>query len=98
MNSSAPVPTPIEVALERYQTALNYLGTSNNKSLEKEQALEILAARDALQKQLEAEAEIPVDMWAKLIKQREFDEHFVVNREHQTYAGSSIPQGLVLWI
>lgn len=69
MNSPAPTPTPLQVALERYQTALNYLDTSNNKSLEKGQTLEILAARDALQKQLEAEAEISVNMWSRLIEQ-----------------------------
>jgi hypothetical protein len=69
MNFPAPAPTPFQVALERYQNALNYLDTSHNKSLKKEQALEIIAARDALQKQMEAEAEISVDMWSKLIEQ-----------------------------
>ena len=69
MNSPAPMPTPFQVSLERYQNALNYLDTSHNKSLKKEQALEIIAARDALQKQMEAEAEISVDMWSKLIEQ-----------------------------
>lgn len=68
MNYPEPAPNPIQVALELYQTALNYL---NNSSItfNKEQALEILVARDALQKQLEAEAKIPVDMWSKLIEQ-----------------------------
>ncbi len=33
MSSPAPVPTPFQVALERYQNALNYLDTSHNKSL-----------------------------------------------------------------
>jgi hypothetical protein len=65
MNSSVPPPTPLQLALERYQNVLNYLDASNNKSLKKEEALEILKARDALQKQLEAEAEISVDMWLK---------------------------------
>ena len=52
-----------------YQNALNYLDTSHNKSLKKAEALEIIAARDALHKQMEAEAEISVDMWSKLIEQ-----------------------------
>ncbi|MDB9398120.1 tetratricopeptide repeat protein [Microcystis aeruginosa CS-573] len=69
MNSPAPVPTPFQVALERYQNALNYLDTSHNKSLKKAQALEIITARDALQKRMEAEAEISVDMSSKLIEQ-----------------------------
>ena len=42
MNSPAPMPTPFQVSLERYQNALNYLDTSHKKSLKKEQALEIL--------------------------------------------------------
>jgi hypothetical protein len=42
---------------------------TSNIPLKKEQALEILAARDALQKQLETAAEVPVDMWSKLIEQ-----------------------------
>ena len=69
MNFPAPVPTPFQVALERYQNALNYLDTSHNKSLKKAEALEIIAARDALHKQMEAEAEISVDMSSKLIEQ-----------------------------
>ncbi|MFM6897838.1 MAG: hypothetical protein ACKPKF_11290, partial [Microcystis panniformis] len=69
MNFPSPAPTPFQVALERYQNALNYLDTSQKKSLKKEQALEILTARDALQKRMEAEAEISVDMWSKLIEQ-----------------------------
>ncbi|TRU60289.1 MAG: tetratricopeptide repeat protein [Microcystis aeruginosa Ma_QC_Ch_20071001_M135] len=69
MNSPAPVPTPFQVALERYQNALNYLDTSHNKSLKKAQALEIITARDVLHKQMEAEAEISVDMRSKLIEQ-----------------------------
>lgn len=68
MNSPVPSPTPLEVALARYQTALDCLDDSN-KSFQEEQALEILAARDALQKQLEAEVEIPVDLRSKLIAQ-----------------------------
>ncbi|MEA5535850.1 tetratricopeptide repeat protein [Crocosphaera sp. XPORK-15E] len=63
-----PTPAPLQVALKRYKTALNPLETSNI-SLNKEQILEILAARDALQKQLEAEAKISINMWSKLIEQ-----------------------------
>ena len=48
MNSPAPAPTPFQVALERYQNALNYLDTSHNKSLKKAQALEIMALRFVL--------------------------------------------------
>ena len=69
MDSPTPTPTPLEVALERYQTALSYLDTSHHKSLEKDQALEILIVRNDLQKQLESEAEISVDMYSKLIEQ-----------------------------
>ncbi len=68
MNFTSPGLTPFQVALERYQNALNYLDTSQNKSLKKEQALEIITARDALQKRMEAESEISVDMWSKLIE------------------------------
>ena len=68
MNNPTSSPTPLEVALNRYKTALNPLDASNT-SLTKEQILEILAARGALQKQLETEEEIPVEMWSKLVEQ-----------------------------
>jgi tetratricopeptide (TPR) repeat protein len=61
-------PTPLQTGLEGYKETLSSLDPSN-KPFEKERALEILAARDALQKELEAAAEIPIDMWAKLIEQ-----------------------------
>jgi len=38
MNSPAPVPTPFQVALERYQNALNYLGFAE-KVIEKYRSL-----------------------------------------------------------
>lgn len=71
MNPHTPPPTPptpLEIALNRYQTSLNCLDSSHIP-LNKEQILEILLARDSLQKQLEAEAEIASDIWSELIKQ-----------------------------
>lgn len=66
--TSLPSPTFLETALSRYQAALDYLDAAD-QSLEKDIALEILAARDALQKQLEVENEIPVAMQLSLIEQ-----------------------------
>lgn len=68
MTSPSNPPTTLEVFLANYQENLNSLD-SPNLTLTKEQALEILAARDALQKQLEAQTEIPVEMWSELIAQ-----------------------------
>lgn len=68
MNNPTPALTPLKVALNRYETALNPLDTSNT-SLTEEQIIEILAARDGLQKQLETEEDIPVMMWSELVRQ-----------------------------
>ncbi len=61
-------PTPLEVALNRYKIALESLDIPHI-TLNQEQILEILAARDALQTQLESAEEIPVNMWSKLVEQ-----------------------------
>lgn len=68
MNAPTPQATPLEVALTAYETALNSLENSNIL-LDQERVLDILAVRDALQKQLEAEAEIPIKMQSKLVEQ-----------------------------
>jgi tetratricopeptide (TPR) repeat protein len=68
MNSPTPEPNSLEIALNRYQNALNCLDVSNIR-LNQEQILEILSARDALHKQVEVEAEISGEIWSKLIKQ-----------------------------
>jgi tetratricopeptide (TPR) repeat protein len=68
MNAQTPPPTPLEIALNHYQTALSPLDSSD-KLLNKEKILEILSARDALQKRLETESEIPIDIWSKLVEQ-----------------------------
>ncbi|MDJ0600294.1 MAG: tetratricopeptide repeat protein [Crocosphaera sp.] len=60
--------TPLEAALTRYKIALDNLDTSN-RSVNQEQILDLLAARDELQKQLESEGKIPVEIWSKLIEQ-----------------------------
>ena len=59
---------PIEIALNRYQIALNILNISQIK-LNKKEVLEILATRDSLQKNLESSVEIPVDIWSKVVEQ-----------------------------
>ncbi len=68
MNTPTPELTPLEVTLNHYQETLNYLDASN-RLLNKKQILGILSARDTLQKQLEAEEDIPIEMWSKLVEQ-----------------------------
>lgn len=57
--------TPLQTALERYKTALKCLDSSTPQ----DNILEILSARDALQKQLEAENQILPDILSELIEQ-----------------------------
>ena len=68
MKLLSPKPSPLQVALEYYQNTLNYLEIPH-KIIEKEWALEILAARDALQKQLDIESQILFSTWSILIAQ-----------------------------
>jgi lipid A disaccharide synthetase len=68
MNAPTPQSTPLEVAIAAYKTALNSLEIPNIL-LNKERVLEILAARDALQKQLENDLEIAIEMRSKLVEQ-----------------------------
>jgi len=68
MKLLSPKPSPLKVALEYYQNTLNYLEIPH-KIIEKEWALEILAARDALQKQLDIESQILFSTWSILIAQ-----------------------------
>ncbi len=63
MNNPSPS-TPLQTALERYKNALNRLDISTPQ----DQILEILSARDVLQKQLEAENQIPTDILSELIE------------------------------
>ncbi len=65
MNTSSPDINNLEVALKQYKSALKPLKTTNK--LLKKQALELLSARDNLQKQLESEEKIPINLWSKLI-------------------------------
>lgn len=58
----------LTLALNRYQEALNCLDSSNIP-LNEDQILEILFARDNLQKTLESVPEIPRNLWSKLIEQ-----------------------------
>ena len=64
MKSISPKPTPLQVALENYNTLLHDL-TIADKNFTKEQGLELLAARDFLQKQLEAHSPISAKIWSK---------------------------------
>ena len=66
MNNPSPS-IPLQIALERYQNALNCF-TRPNPAPQKSQIIEILSARDALQKQLQAEIQIPTNIWSKLIE------------------------------
>ena len=68
MNNPTPNPTPFEVALNRYKETLNCLDSSN-EPLDQEQILGILSARNILQKQLDAESEIPINIWSNLVEQ-----------------------------
>jgi hypothetical protein len=68
VNNPTPKTTPFQLLLTAYSNSLNPLETPNIR-LNKEQVLEILAARDTLQKQLEAEVEIPIEMWSNLVEQ-----------------------------
>ncbi|NKB18169.1 MAG: tetratricopeptide repeat protein [Pseudanabaena sp. CRU_2_10] len=61
MNPPSPPLTPLQAALERYKLSLACLDRPKTQ-IKNVQALEILAARDALQKQMEAEAQVPVDL------------------------------------
>jgi Tfp pilus assembly protein PilF len=54
-------PTLIQAAIERYKLSLACLDRPKAQ-IENAQALEILAARDALQKQMETEARVPDDL------------------------------------
>lgn len=64
MDNSSPQ-TPLQTALERYKIALKCLDFSTPQ----DKILEILSARDALQKQLEAENHISPDILSELIEQ-----------------------------
>jgi Tfp pilus assembly protein PilF len=68
MKSFSPKPTPLQVALENYNTLLHDL-TIADKNFTKEQGLELLAARDFLQKQLEANSPISAKIWTALTEQ-----------------------------
>lgn len=69
MNKSDPssAPTSLQAALERYRVALKCLDRPKT-SVSSEQALEILSARDDLQKALETEAQIPVAILPQLMQ------------------------------
>jgi tetratricopeptide (TPR) repeat protein len=69
MNKSNPssAPTSLQAALERYRVALECLDRPKT-SVSSEQALEILLARDDLQKALETEAQIPVAILPQLMQ------------------------------
>lgn len=66
-SDSSLVPIPLQTALELYRKALEGL-ESPKTSTSSEQAFKILWARDALQRQLEAEQEIPTDLLPQLIQ------------------------------
>jgi Tfp pilus assembly protein PilF len=68
MKSLSPKPTPLQVALENYNTLLHDL-TIADKNFTKEQGLELLAARDFLQKQLEAHSPVSAKIWTALTEQ-----------------------------
>lgn len=70
MKNISPAPAPLQARLKRYETALDFLNLKT--SLSKEQILEILAARDELGKELEAQKPIPVAILPQLI---ELDSH-----------------------
>jgi tetratricopeptide (TPR) repeat protein len=65
MNPPLPPPTPLQAALERYKLSLACLDRSKTQ-IKNVQALEILAARDALQKQRDAEAQVPVELESQI--------------------------------
>ena len=65
-SESSLVPIPLQMALERYRKALE--GLDPKTSTSSKQAFKILWARDALQRQLEAEQEISTDLLPQLIQ------------------------------
>jgi hypothetical protein len=68
MKSISPKPTPLQVALENYNTLLNNL-TIADQNFTKQQGLELLTARDFLQKQLEANSPVSAKIWTALTEQ-----------------------------
>ena len=100
MKNNPSPPTLLQTALERYESALNCL-TSPNSSLNKNQVLEILSARDAIQKQLEAENQIPTDILSELI---ELDSHLkeqaykITEVTNLSEYQSSLPSSSQAWL
>ncbi len=78
--------TSLEAGLNHYKDALNLLEIPNI-SLNKQQILDILAARDALQKKLEFEENIPIEIWSKLVEQ---DNRLKQNAYQITEVGSPV--------
>ncbi|MGL5835047.1 MAG: tetratricopeptide repeat protein, partial [Waterburya sp.] len=67
MDNVPPTTVPLQFALVRYSKALEYLEGSKT-SLSSERALEILAARDALQKVLEAQEQVSVELLSQVME------------------------------
>ena len=65
--SNSDQPTLLLAALNLYQTALNCFDNANN-SPHKNEILEIISARDTLEKVLATEKEIPTNIFSKLIE------------------------------
>ncbi|MGL5835805.1 MAG: tetratricopeptide repeat protein [Waterburya sp.] len=67
MDNVSPTNLPLQFALVRYRKALEYLERSKT-SLSSQRALEILAARDALQKVLEAQEQVSVELLSQVME------------------------------
>ncbi len=61
----SPIPNPLQNALERYKISLDCLVLPKTP-IDNERALEMLLARDALQKQMELEHQVPVDILSEI--------------------------------
>lgn len=81
-SESSLIPIPLQTALERYRKALE--GLDPKTSTSSEQAFKILWARDALQRQLEAEQEISTDLLPQLMQ---LDSH-LKQQAYRTHLGS----------
>ena len=67
MDNVPPTTVPLQFALVRYSKALEYLERSNT-ALSLEQALEILSARDALQKVLKTQEQVSVELLSQVME------------------------------
>jgi tetratricopeptide (TPR) repeat protein len=65
VNPYAPTPNPLQDALERYKISLDCLVLPKTP-IDNEQALEMLLARDVLQKQMELDLQVPVEILSKI--------------------------------